>query len=163
MSLTLKKMAQITALSAVLATSTITQTLPVKAQTAPDPGFYACNYTGEKLFVAIGFLESGVWQSEGWYNIEPTKCQKMRNTLSNTRYYLRAQGASGKVWGGNANLCVDQNSKFLNTKATADCPPLQAPAGFFAEWVPDMLTGKLPSYYIHTFGPNNVNLNHPRA
>jgi uncharacterized membrane protein len=161
--LTLKKMAQIGVLTTVLATSAIAQSLPAKAETAPEPGFYACNYTGEKIYTAISSLENNKWKTQGWYSIEPTKCRKLHNTLSNTRFYLRAQSDSGKVWGGNHNFCVDQVNGFLNTNSTADCPPLQAPAGFFSEWVPDMITGKMPSYYVHTFGPSTTNLNHPRA
>jgi uncharacterized membrane protein len=161
--LALKKIAQVGILSAVLTASAIAQAPQAKADSAPDPGFYACNYTGEKLWVTIASFENSMWQTDGWYTIEPTKCRKLHNTLSNTRFYLRAQGASGKIWGGNHNFCIDQNNGYLNTNATAACPPLQTSAGFFSEWVPDMLTGKYPSYFVHTFGPNNVNLNNPRA
>jgi uncharacterized membrane protein len=161
--LTVKKIAQIGVLTTVLATSAIAPTLPAKAQAAPDPGIYACNYTGEKLYVAISFFESNIWQSKGWYNIESTKCLKLHSTLLNTRVYLRAQGVSGKVWGGNNVSCIDQVNGFLNTNSQAACPPHQIKAGFFGEWVPDMITGKMPSYFVHTFGPNNVNLSHPRG
>ncbi len=124
--------------------------------------FNVCNETGEKISVAIAYHnDQQQWTSKGWYELNQTQCSRIHNSLENTRFYLYAKGESGKIWGANHPFCVlTRRFKIENASDQDSCRKQE---NFFSVWVPDPVTGKLPPSYVYTFGPNNINLNNPRA
>lgn len=67
-----------------------------------------CNQTKERVAVALGFRQQGQWFSQGWWNIEPGRCQALiAGKLTETKYYLYAD-AKGGTWymSGPYRFCV---------------------------------------------------------
>lgn len=129
-------------------------------------GFWACNETGEDLLTAIAFLEEGnSWSTKGWTFVENEACAKMHDSLNNTRFYLYGISESGKEWSENYRFCISGDMNPLRRANLSDFCEIHGGEmkGFFSVWVPNMVTGEMPSHYVHVFGPNNQNLNHPRA
>jgi uncharacterized membrane protein len=83
---------------------------PAKAE------FKVCNKTSEKVAVALGFRQQGIWMSQGWWNVEPARCATLLpGKLSETRYYLYAD-AKAHNWfmGGGFRFCA-KNDEFKLT------------------------------------------------
>lgn len=75
--------------------------------------FNVCNKTKERVAVALGYRQQGVWMSQGWWNIEPARCATLLpGKLSETKYYLYAD-AKAHNWfmGGGFRFCA-KNDEF---------------------------------------------------
>lgn len=137
--------------------------LLASAQSASAGEFNVCNYTGERIWTTIAYYASDdTWTTEGWWQLNQTECKKIHNSLENTRFYLYANGETGKTWEANYPFCIEPARPFMirNASNTAGCAAVR---NFFSVWVPDIVTGNFPDSYTYTFGPNNINLNNPRA
>lgn len=140
----------------VLATSSLA------SMSAFASGLYFCNETTEPIRVAFSRYENSVWWSKGWIYANPTECKQLTTGFTNTRYYMYAMGTeSGKIWGGTHNFCLNPFTGFeiSNATETSSCTSRK----FFSIWTPDMITGRFNDTYAVVIGPNNLNLNHPRA
>jgi uncharacterized membrane protein len=76
--------------------------------TAAKADFNVCNKTKERVAVALGYRQQGEWFSQGWWNLEPGRCQAViAGKLTETKYYLYAD-AKGGAWymGGPYRFCV---------------------------------------------------------
>jgi uncharacterized membrane protein len=123
-------------------------------------GLYVCNESGEVISVAYARNENNKWAASGWTNVAVNRCYSFTNNFTNTRYYILAKGASGKIWGGNHYFCAsDGGFSYPDANNVPGCTQ----KGFFSVWVPDMVTGQYQDHYAVVIGPNNQNLNHPRA
>lgn len=73
-----------------------------------------CNRTESKVGVALGYkdIEQG-WTSEGWWNVAPAGCVKLKEGPLNARYYYvyAVDYDKGGAWGGSAKMCT-QNKLF---------------------------------------------------
>jgi len=129
--------------------------------TAYAGGFYVCNEAGEVISVAYGRFENNKWGSSGWTNVAVNRCYGFTNTLTSTRYYLLVKGASGKIWGGNHPFCADTGGFYYPDGTNRST--CKTTMNFFSVWVLYIVTGQFPDHYAAVIGPNNQNLNHPRA
>lgn len=70
--------------------------------------FRVCNATQNLVGVAIGYRAADGWKSEGWWQIEGSKCKTLiEGTLSSRYYYLYAEDAErGGRWDGPVNMCI---------------------------------------------------------
>ena len=94
--------------------------------------FAVCNKTKHATDIAIGYFRSGAWISEGWWRVQPKRCQTiLRGKLRSTYYYLRAvhMGVEGD-WDGNRTFCVA--AKNFTIKGRVQCAKRGfGQAGFF--------------------------------
>ena len=75
-------------------------------------GLDGCNKSSEEIYVAIAHNSDQGWISLGWWTISPNSCLTMLTEALQYRYYYAyASSASGRVWGGNYNFCI-QDPKF---------------------------------------------------
>lgn len=125
-------------------------------------GFYVCNESTEVISAAIGQFENNLWASHGWTTVETNACAQLSPALTATRYFVYAISASGKTWGGSHPFCAanNVNFNFPNGVDFGNCP---TQLSFFSVWVPDMVTGAYPTHHAVVVGPNNNNLDDPRA
>ena len=74
--------------------------------------FNVCNKTKSRVALAFGFRQNGAWMSQGWWNIESGRCQKiMVGKLSETRYYLYANAKVGTwVLNGPFRFCAKNDA-----------------------------------------------------
>lgn len=76
-------------------------------------GFFYCNRTDEVLWTAIAIPgESGVYNSKGWWRLEPAECAKVvKGQLSRDHYYVYAASDDGRnerrLAGGDRAFCVN--------------------------------------------------------
>jgi uncharacterized membrane protein len=93
--------------------------------------FNVCNKTKERVAVALGFRQQGLWISQGWWNVEPARCATLLpGKLSETKYYLYADAKAGNWFmGGGFRFCV-KNDEF-KVIGNSNCPLRGAkPQGF---------------------------------
>lgn len=80
-----------------------------------NAGFFVCNDTGVKISVSVGWAEGDVWNSKGWFNIEPRDCAlAVEGVLSNRIVYYYAEYES-LVWSGgdrSAFFCADHQNRY---------------------------------------------------
>jgi uncharacterized membrane protein len=73
-----------------------------------------CNRTESKVGVALGYkdTEQG-WTSEGWWNVAPAGCVKLKEGPLNARFYYvyAVDYDKGGAWGGTSKMCT-QNKLF---------------------------------------------------
>ncbi len=72
-----------------------------------------CNRTESKVGVALGYKDPQGWTSEGWWNVPPTGCVKLKEGALNARYYYvyAVDYDKGGAWGGKSMMCT-QNKLF---------------------------------------------------
>lgn len=72
-----------------------------------------CNRTESKVGVALGYKDPEGWTSEGWWNVAPSNCVKLKEGPLNARYYYvyAVDYDKGGAWGGKAMMCT-QNKLF---------------------------------------------------
>lgn len=72
----------------------------------------ACNKTSEEIYVAVAYDSDQGWTSVGWWTIQPRSCLTMLGDALEYRYYYAyAETASGGVFDGDYNFCI-QDTKF---------------------------------------------------
>lgn len=62
----------------------------------------ACNHTREPVSLAVHWLKSDKWTSDGWWSIQPGQCitpSDQPDKLTNRYYYYYAVRKDGTVWG----------------------------------------------------------------
>lgn len=71
-----------------------------------------CNDTESRIGVSIGYKDQSGWGSEGWWNIQPEKCQPiLAGELESQYYYLHAIDYDlGGEWSGGHQMCVTAES-----------------------------------------------------
>jgi len=71
-----------------------------------------CNETESRIGVSIGYKDQNGWGSEGWWNIQPAKCQPiLEGKLESQYYYLHAIDYDlGGEWSGDHQMCVTAES-----------------------------------------------------
>ncbi len=71
-----------------------------------------CNETSSRIGVSIGYKDDNGWGSEGWWNIQPEKCQPiLSGELVSQYYYLHAIDYDlGGEWSGDHQMCVKPES-----------------------------------------------------
>jgi len=80
-----------------------------------------CNKGAAEVSTALGYLESGLWSSRGWWNIAPGQCSiVLGDDLTAKKYYLYAEesGSSRKL-SGEYPFCT-QKSVF-KVRGDKDC------------------------------------------
>jgi uncharacterized membrane protein len=67
-----------------------------------NAGFFLCNETSQKLFVAVGYQEGGHWISRGWYSFTPTECNSLYLGVPENRnfYYFATSESWKSIWSG---------------------------------------------------------------
>jgi len=59
-----------------------------------EAGLEFCNNSDEKVSVAIGYNDGGVWTSEGWWVAEPDECiDVIKGDLTQRYYYILVDAA----------------------------------------------------------------------
>lgn len=84
---------------------------------ADKQGLTLCNKSKENISVAAGFYVEGSWQTVGWRWIKKGYCwswnsPKLYSELFRNPIYIRAEGNSGSVWGGEYSLCIKDPQDF---------------------------------------------------
>ena len=74
-------------------------------------GFQVCNDANLQINVAIGYVDQQQkWIGQGWWPIDPGKCQEILNgDLTNRYYYFYATGNDGgktRRWSGEVPFCI---------------------------------------------------------
>jgi uncharacterized membrane protein len=87
-----------------------------------------CNKSGKTAFVAVAYAGNNAnWISEGWYEINPRKCETVVDTklVSGDFYYLYASDRNDAwVWEGKTDqlFCVHPTDQFdYSTKKDSEC------------------------------------------
>ncbi len=80
-----------------------------------------CNKTSSTVGLAIGYELKGEWISEGWWNLDPEKCETvLKGLLVKTRYLIHAiDYDKGGQWNGDSFMCT-QDLEF-KIKGTQEC------------------------------------------
>jgi uncharacterized membrane protein len=101
--------------AALGATLCLTAASPAKAQ------LMVCNQSLDVLNVALGFDESGEFETEGWWSIGANRCSSVvRQSLTGRYYYLYAEDVFGQpVLSGAVPACVD--AKRFRISGTDGC------------------------------------------
>ena len=82
--------------------------------TAPaHAGFAVCNKATLPAKVALGRFDGKVWRSEGWWTIQPQKCETLLSGPLDARYYYLygSDGGSG-TWNGGKWFCTAATGPF---------------------------------------------------
>jgi uncharacterized membrane protein len=81
-----------------------------------------CNNTESRVGVAIGYKNKDGWASEGWWTIEPQKCQPLLKGALIARYYYvyAVDYDKGGSWGGKAMMCI--RDKIFTIRGIDGCP-----------------------------------------
>ena len=80
-----------------------------------------CNQSLDVLNVALGFEETGEFQTEGWWSIGANRCSSVvRQSLTGRYYYLYAEDVFGQpVLSGAVPACV--GAKRFKISGTSGC------------------------------------------
>ncbi|MCT4557259.1 MAG: DUF1036 domain-containing protein [Pelagimonas sp.] len=79
-----------------------------------------CNETAVKASVAIGYVDDGVWTSEGWWGVQPFDCTTVvSGDLSKRYYYWRATNTHGAFDTENYAFCT--TSKAFTIAGDENC------------------------------------------
>ncbi|MGE0045261.1 MAG: DUF1036 domain-containing protein [Hyphomonadaceae bacterium] len=90
------------------------------AQQRRPPGWLLCNETSYVLEAATGRPDGRAVLVQGWLRLRPGECRvAVAAPLTRGTHYLYARTSSAhrggrRQWGGDATLCVDPNSSFVN-------------------------------------------------
>ena len=69
--------------------------------------FRMCNYTSNRISVALSYTDGETWVSEGWWNVKPNGCETLlRGPLAAQFYYAYAMDERGGEWKGKAFMCT---------------------------------------------------------
>lgn len=94
--------------------------LAVLAAGPASAGLKFCNKTANKAIVAIGYIDGGVWTSEGWWHVAEQGCQTVvGKDLSKKFYYYRAK-SDVNVWGDQKYFFCTSSDEFT-IAGDADC------------------------------------------
>ena len=117
-----------------------------------------CNKTTSTVSVAIGYKTKDGWRTEGWWNIEGSKCGPLlTGALGSRYYYLYAVDADhGGEWSGKAFMCTRR--KMFTIVGVEDCVARgYERTGFF-----EIDTAEQRSWTIHLYQPTQKNGNGAR-
>lgn len=60
------------------------------------------NTSTEDVYIAVQYVDQGVWKTQGWYKVGPLQTEKVVPKITNRYYYFYAHSGDGKmVWSGN--------------------------------------------------------------
>ena len=96
-----------------------------------------CNKTSYVLKSAIGYQDKGRWISEGWWVLQPGRCEVViSEALTKSTYYTFARSVSAhrggiKYFAGNQRLCVQQDK--FRIEGRDDCERRSAIERLFAK------------------------------
>lgn len=99
--------------------------LAALALSAPMDGARAdlriCNATANRVGIAIGYQDSNVWVTEGWFNLKPNACEIiLKGKLNSRYYYLFGQDYDrGGEWSGNNYMCTREQE--FSIRGPQDC------------------------------------------
>ena len=95
--------------------------LTITAATPAAADFRLCNYSGGRVGIAIGYKDGDRWTTEGWWNLEPKKCEiVIKGPLASRFYYIYAFDYDrGGEWSGQAFMCTQ--AKQFTIRGTDDC------------------------------------------
>src|ERR1700731_3073442 len=95
--------------------------LTIPAATPAVADFGLCNYSGGRVGIAIGYKDGDRWTTEGWWNLEPKKCEiVIKGPLASPFYYIYAFDYDrGGEWSGQAFMCTQ--AKQFTIRGTDDC------------------------------------------
>ncbi|MGA7711338.1 MAG: DUF1036 domain-containing protein [Rhizomicrobium sp.] len=82
--------------------------------TAPAfAGLAVCNKAALPAKVALGRFDGKVWRSEGWWTIQPQKCETLLSGPLDARfYYLYGTDGGSGTWNGGKNFCTSASGPF---------------------------------------------------
>lgn len=120
-----------------------------KAQPAAAPApmtttIRVCNRSDYPALVAVAFIPVGdtEFSTEGWYRVEPGKCNDLAKTRNRYFYAYADMDEEDRHWGGGHDLCVEYPGPFtLRQSATGNCRADEELRGFMA-----MDTGEVATY-----------------
>jgi len=71
-----------------------------------------CNQTANPVSIALGYLASNGWQSEGWWVAPPEQCATVFRGALNTRFFyvFAADDIGGGAWDGSVFMCTRDES-----------------------------------------------------
>ena len=77
--------------------------------------FRMCNYTSNRISVALSYTDGETWVSEGWWNVKPNACETLlRGALAAEYYYAYAMDERGSEWKGKAFMCTRDREFKIN-------------------------------------------------
>lgn len=65
------------------------------------------NRSGENITIAIGYIEDGIWYTEGWWTIKDKESITIYNKPLKNRYYYYYAKSRNFLWQGVDSLFVD--------------------------------------------------------
>ncbi|MBB4284521.1 putative membrane protein [Roseospira goensis] len=70
-------------------------------------GLEVCNQTNVTRWLAIGYMQDGLWTSEGWWELEPGDCATpIQSDLTQRYYYYRAEDPDERFEGDGYVFCA---------------------------------------------------------
>jgi uncharacterized membrane protein len=111
--------------------------------TAPaQAGFTVCNKADVAAKVAFGHFDGKSWVSQGWWTIQPQKCETLLSRPLDARYYYLygTDGGSG-TWNGGTYFCTATQDRFT-ISGRGDC----AARGFDRKGFFEIDTGNKPDW-----------------
>jgi len=117
-----------------------------------------CNRSESKVGVALGYkdLEQG-WTSEGWWNVGPAGCVKLKEGPLNARYYYvyAIDYDKGGAWGGPAQMCIQ--NKLFTIRGIDNC----AERGFDRKGFYEVDTGEAIDWTVEISSANRSPMTPP--
>lgn len=116
--------------------------------------FLFCNQTKSVIEAAFGHRDTGVWVSEGWWQIQPGQCARVYNKPLSQRfyfYYARAltipakDGPGVMTWSGKYAFCTD--AKAFRVEGDSRCEE----RGYKMQGFQDVDVGVRQKNYTLTF------------
>jgi uncharacterized membrane protein len=76
-------------------------------------GLSICNRTSHPARIALGRFNGTDWMSEGWWNVQVSKCETLiKGELKARYYYLYTSDNSAGGWPGAHNFCIGAGEIF---------------------------------------------------
>jgi uncharacterized membrane protein len=76
-------------------------------------GLSVCNRASHPARMALGRFNGTDWMSEGWWNVQPAKCETLiKGELKARYYYLYSSDGSSGGWPGAHNFCIGTGETF---------------------------------------------------
>jgi uncharacterized membrane protein len=77
-------------------------------------GLEICNGGPEDASMAVGVQDKESWETHGWFPLNAGACTKLLKgvAIGGSKFYIRAEGVRGSIWGDKFNLCINPREKF---------------------------------------------------
>jgi uncharacterized membrane protein len=93
-------------LAGVITAAVTLSSLPANAD------FRVCNHTTQAVTVAVGYINSQGFVSEGWWDVQTCRCELLvpsNKTTDPHNVFFHAFTGDGQKWEGESPFCTSQN------------------------------------------------------